>query len=100
MGKMKLTDEFTYSEYMTAITKTKKSLKVGSKYSPYLVNKSLMNMFVKTKNVDGIMFLNKMNMTMGGMGKVSPNHHVDLSYAIPKQWHFDYVMNTHLTDKE
>ena len=100
MGKKKLTDEFSYSEYMTAITKTKKSLKVGSKYSPYLVNKSLMNTFVKTNNVDGIMFLNQLNVFMGGKTKASPNHHSELSYDIPKQWHFDYVMNSHLTDKD
>ena len=63
-------DLITYKEYLEAITITKKSLRVGKNYSPYLINKSLMSMFIKTNNLEGIRFLNRLNMFMGGKSKV------------------------------
>ena len=95
----RIKDFITYKEYIEAITITKKRLKVGKNYSPYLINKSLMSWFIKTNNFEGILFLNNANMFMGSKSKLSPNYNPELLSTIPKQWHFDYVMNTHLTSK-
>ena len=92
-------DLITYKEYLEAITITKKSLRVGKNYSPYLINKSLMSMFVKTNNLEGIRFLNRLNMFMGGKSKVAANYNPELVSTTPNQYHFDYVMNTDLTSK-
>ena len=93
MGKKKLKEEFSYSEYIDAITLTKKPLKVGNNYSPYLINKGMINHFLKYNILQGILFLNALNIRSGNIGKMHPDSHADIQHNVPKQWHFDYLQN-------
>ena len=83
-----MNSDLTHKDYIKSITLTKRRLIVGKKYSPYLVNKDLVRRFCKSKNVEGILFLNHLNFLM--RGSVKPD----------KQYHFDYLLNSPLTHKD
>ena len=83
-----MNSDLTHKEYMESITLTKRRLVVGKKYSPYLVNKDLIRRFCKSKNLEGILFLNKLNFYMGRRVKLD------------KQYHFDYLLNSPVTHRE
>ena len=83
-----MNSDLTHKEYMESITLTKRRLVVGKKYSPYLVNKDLIRTCRKSQNIEGILFLNKLNFYMGRRVKLD------------KQYHFDYLLNSPVTHRD
>ena len=83
-----MNEDLKHKDYVFAITLSKRRLEVGKKYSPYLINKDLIRRFCKSKNVEGILFLNELNFLMSRLPKPD------------KQYHFDYLLNSHLTHKD
>ena len=73
-----------HREYVDAIKFTKERLKVGSDYSPYLINRSLMN---TPENVLLLNAVNKISVPYCYMDRDEQSLH-------EKQVHFDFLLET------